>query len=254
MRIAVFADTHGNPYATRAVLKAISDFGSFDAVVAAGDVSSGGSDPAACVDMLQAAGVQMVYGNGDEFIFASPKEPPTEMYRARWQQTVRNSRWAAEKLGKARVNWLKERPFELRFPPTSNAWDDLLIVHANPKNVYTHITPPEKIQKELFGEVRQPDDDPVLAELFGGAQAGIIAHGHFHYTSERFVLGIRLVNVSPCSYSGFDPDRRARYTIFTWDGEWKVERKYAAYDFHREEEALMASDMPEKATLVKFFE
>ena len=254
MRIAVFADTHGNPYATRAVLKAISDSGPFDTVVAAGDVCSGGSDPVACVDMLQAARVQMVYGNGDEFIFTLPKEPPAEMYRARWRQTIQNSKWAAEKLGKERVNWLKEHPFELRFSPTQDTWDDLLIVHANPKDVYTHVAPPEGIQKELVGEVRQPDDDPVLADLFGEAQAGIIAHGHFHYTSERFVLGIRLVNVSPCSYSGFDSDRRARYTIFTWDGEWQVERRYVDYDFHQERKALLASDMPGRATMAKFFE
>jgi hypothetical protein len=254
MRIAVFADTHGNPYSTRAVLKAISDFGPFDAVVAAGDVCSGGSDPAACVDMLQAAGVQMVYGNGDEFIFSSPKEPPAEMYRARWPQIVQNSRWAAERLGKERINWLGERPFELRFSPTQDIWDDLLIVHANPKDVYTHVFPPEGTQKELLGEVRQPDDAPILADLFGGAQAAIIAHGHFHYTFERFVLGLRLVDVSPCSYSNFDPDRRARYTVFTWDGEWRVERRYVDYDFHQEGKALIASDIPEKTMLVKLFE
>jgi len=253
MRIAVFADTHGNPYSTRAVLKAISASGSFDAVVAAGDVCSGGSDPAACVDMFQTASVQMVYGNADEFIFASPKEPPAEMYRPQWPQIVQNSRWAAERLGKERVNWLKEQPFELRFSPTQNIWDDLLIVHANPKDVYTHVAPPEEIQKELIGEVRQPDDAPVLTDLFGEAQAAIIAHGHFHYTSERFVLGLRLVNVSPCSYSNFDPDRRARYTVFTWDGKWQVERRYVDYNFRQEGKALMASDMPEKATL-KFFE
>ena len=157
-------------------------------------------------------------------------------------------------MGEDRINWLKERPFELRFSPIQNTWDDLLIVHANPKDVYTHIVPPEEIQKELFGEVRQPDDDPVLTDLFSGVQAAIIANGHFHYTFERFVHGIRLVDVSPCSYSGFDLDRRARYTIFTWDGEWKVERRYVDYDFHQERKALLASDIPGKATQAKFFE
>jgi hypothetical protein len=254
MRIAVFADNHGNPYSTRAVLKAISNVGLFDAVVAAGDVCSGGSDPAACVDMLQAAEVQVVYGNADEFVFASPKEPPAEIYRARWNQIARNSRWAAEKLGEDRVNWLRERPFELRFSPTRNTWDDLLIVHANPKDVHTHIFPPEEIQRELFGEVHQPDNDPVLTDLLLGTQAAIMAHGHFHYTFERFVHGIRLVNVSPCSFSRFDPDRRARYTIFAWDGEWQVERRYVDYDFRQEREALLASDMPGKAANAKFYE
>jgi len=255
MKIAVFADNHGNPYSTRAVLKAISDAGKFDAVAMAGDVCAGGSDPAACVDMLQAAEVQMVYGNADEFVFASPKEPPAEIYRARWNELVLNSRWTAEKLGKDRVNWLRERPFELRFSPTSNPWDDLVIVHANPKDVHTHIFPPEEIQREIFGgEVYQPDDDPALTDLFFGVQAAIIAHGHFHYTFVRLVHGIRLVNVSHCSFSRFDPDRRARYTIFSWAGEWKVERRYVDYDFRQEKKALLSSDMPGKATKAKFYE
>ena len=73
MRIAVFADTHGNPYSTRAVLKAISDSGSFDAVVAAGDVCSGGSDPAACVDMLQAAGFRRYTGMRMSLFSLHPK-------------------------------------------------------------------------------------------------------------------------------------------------------------------------------------
>lgn len=254
MRIAVFADIHGNPYSTREVLNAISDFGVFDAVALAGDVCMSGSDPAACVDMLKAADVQAVYGNADEFIFASPIEPPAEIYRARWKLTVMESQWNAKKLGEDRVNWLKRLPFELRFSPTKNAKDDLLVVHANPKNTYIHIAPSEEVQRDLFGVVRQPDNDPLLTDLFEEVQAAVMAFGHFHYTSERFVQGMRLVNVSPCSYSRFDSDHRARFTIFTWDGEWQVERIYLDYDHHKERKALMASDMPGKVAMVKFFE
>lgn len=254
MRIAVFADNHGNPYSTRAVLDAISGIGNYDAVVAAGDVCLGGSDPSACVDMLQASDIRVVYGNADEWIFRPPKEPPAEIYRARWNQSVLGSQWASDRLGDDRVNWLKELPFELRFSPTQNAQDDLLIVHANPKDSFTHILPPIEVQLKLFGSVRQSDNDHELKDMFDGVQAAVMAHGHFHYTFERFIDGIRLVNVSPCSYSHFDPDRRARYTVFTWDGEWRVERRYVDYDFYQEWKALMASDMPGKETMVKFFE
>jgi predicted phosphodiesterase len=253
MRIAVFADIHGNPYSTRVVLDAISDRGVFDAVVMAGDVCSGGSDPCACVDMLLEAGVQVVYGNADEFIFASPTEPPTEAYRARWPLTTAQSQWAAKRLGQERVDLLRSLPFELRFSPTANVQDDLLVVHGNPKNTFAHILPPEEIQEELFGEVRQKADDPALLELLGGVQAAMIVHGHFHYTSERVVEQMRLVNVSPCSSSRFDTDRRARFSIFTWDGEWDVERVYLDYDLRREGEALMASDMPGKESQAEHF-
>jgi len=254
MKIAVFADNHGNPFATQAVLNDIAETGDFDAVVLAGDVCVGGSDPAGCVDMIQADDIQVVYGNADEFVFNLPEEPPDEIYRARWELTMQESRWAAEQLGIERLKWLKELPFERRYSPTDHARDELLVVHANPKNSYIHIGPPEDIQKKLFGSVHQADDDPDLLSLLEGVQVGIMAIGHFHYPSERYINGIRLVNVSPCSYSRFDSDRRARYTTFTWDGEWQVERKYVAYNLQLERDALLASDSPGKERTARNFE
>ena len=253
MRIAVFSDIHGNPYATHAALDAIAADGEFDAVVMAGDVCLGGSDPAACVDMLQAANVQALYGNADVFMYAPTAEPPDELFRARWPETIQAARWAAQKIGTQRLEWLRGLPFELNYSPTGNAGDDLLVVHANPKNVLSFIMPPVEIQEELLGEVSQPDDDPALADLFAGVEAAVMAYGHFHYTSERVLRGMRLVNVSPCSFSDFDPDRRARYTVFTRDGEWGVERKYVEYDHHLERDALLASDIPNREKKAKLF-
>ncbi len=253
MRVVVFADIHGNPFSTSAVLAAISERGPFNAVVMAGDVCSDGSDPAACVDMLRADGVQMVYGNADEFIFNAPTEPPTEAYRARWKLTTAQARWAAKRLGQERLGWLGSLPFELRFTPPGGVQDDLLVVHGNPANTFEHILPPEDVQKELFGEVRQPDDHPSVTRMLDGVQAAVIAFGHFHYTSERSLNGMRLINVSPCSYSCFDADRRARFAIFTWDGAWQVERAYLDYDYHRERNALLASDMPGKESRAEQF-
>jgi hypothetical protein len=132
--------------------------------------------------------------------------------------------------------------------------DELLVVHANPKDVFSFIGPPEEAQRVLFGEVGQPDDDPKLIELLSGTQSGQIAHGHFHFTSERSLLGIHLVNVAHCSFSRFDRDRRARYTIFTWEGEWKVERRYFGYEFDKERKALLASDMPGKGSYIRYYQ
>ncbi|MCH7662364.1 MAG: metallophosphoesterase family protein [Chloroflexi bacterium] len=254
IRIAIFSDIHGNPYATRAALDAIAVDGQFDTVVMAGDVCLGGSDPAACVDLLRAAGVQALYGNADVFMYAPTAEAPTEFFRAHWPQTMQSARWAAEKIGAERLEWLSALLFELRFSPTDNAADDLLVVHANPVDVYTFINPPEEVQSELFGDVTQPDDDQELAELFVGVQAAVMAYGHFHYTSERYLREMRLVNVSPCSFSDFDPDRRARYSVFTWDGEWRIERKYVEYEHRQEGAALLAGDMPGREEQAKLFE
>lgn len=254
MRIAVFADIHGNPFATRAVLDVISEDGVFDAVVLAGDLCYGGSDPAGCVDMVREAGVFVVYGNTDEFIFAPDKKPPDKIHLDRWDEIVQASLWVREKLGAERLAWLEGLPFDLRYSPTDDPNDDLLVVHANPKNVHDFIGPSEEMQREGVGYIFQADDDPRLVELFEGALAAVVAFGHLHVTSERLWNGYRLVNVSPCSWSPQDPDRRARYTVFTWAGEWQIERKYIDFDYRQEGLALLAGDMPNREWQAQFFE
>ena len=100
----------------------------------------------------------------------------------------------------------------------------------------------------------QPDDDPRLAELFDGVQAAVVAYGHLHVTSERRWNGYRLVNVSSCSWSPHTDDRRARYTVFAWNGEWQIERKYIEYDHPQEGKALLAGDMPNRESQALFFD
>ena len=85
MRIGVFSDIHGNPYACEAVLQAITVDGHFDTIVAAGDLCLGGSDPAKCVDLLEGSGVEAVYGNTDEYIFEPEKEPGDDLHRTKWR-------------------------------------------------------------------------------------------------------------------------------------------------------------------------
>ncbi|MGD8455994.1 MAG: metallophosphoesterase family protein [Anaerolineales bacterium] len=254
MRIAVFSDLHGNPYACRAVLHEIERQGAFDSIVAAGDLCFGGSDPAACVDMLRDAGVSAVYGNTDEFIFAPYKPPPDEEHMSEWDSYQAMALLASEQMRPEQVEWLASLPFDLRYSPTENPSDDLLVVHANPKNVHDYIGPPVEEQARLRGKIVQPDDDPKLVEMLADARAAVIAFGHLHYTSLRQWRQKLLVNVSPCSISPYDGDHRARFTIFTWEtGKWGVERHYVDYGLKMEIEALLASDMPEKEKRVKLF-
>jgi hypothetical protein len=68
MRLAIFSDVHGNPFACEAVLGAIAREGTFDTILAAGDLCLGGSDPAGCIERLAAAGVQAVCGNTEQYL------------------------------------------------------------------------------------------------------------------------------------------------------------------------------------------
>lgn len=254
MRIAVFSDIHGNPYACRTVLDGIAADGEFDHVVAAGDFCYAGSNPAACIDMLQDAGVMAVYGNTDEFIFAPSESPPDDNHSKLWEQIKVSAKWASERIGAQRSAWLAGLPLSLKFSPNENPADELLVVHANPKNVYSMISPSEAEQIRMNGELNQADSDPELLTLLEGVQSKVIVFGHVHYTSIRELNGYKLVNVSPCNLPTFDGDWRARYTIFEWEGdEWQITRRYLEYDHNQERDAMLAGGFPDKDWVAKLF-
>ena len=255
MRIAVFSDVHGNPFACEAVLKGIDAAGPFDAVIAAGDSLFGGSDPARCADLLIEAEVLAVYGNTEEYLRAPHLTPPDERHARKWDSLQPLAYWVREKLGPERMVWMDSLPFEERFSPTGDPQDDLLVVHANPKDNLLFIYPEPKEQLAVFGEVSQPDNDPDLHIHFEGVTAGTVAFGHLHWSSVRCWNGYTLVNVAACSGSVYDGRERSRFTVFTWGGDaWMLERHAIAYDTQLEAAALRASDHPDKETWAKTYD
>ena len=70
MRVALLSDIHGNLVALEGVLADIARAGTFDAMVVAGDLASGGPWPAEVVDRVRALGCAVVQGNTDAFLAA----------------------------------------------------------------------------------------------------------------------------------------------------------------------------------------
>ena len=64
MRVAVFADVHGNYEALDAVLKAVT-YDSPDLAICLGDMVGYGPDPARCVERIRAEGILCLAGNHD---------------------------------------------------------------------------------------------------------------------------------------------------------------------------------------------
>ena len=256
MRIAVFSDIHGNPYAAEAVLNAIQGDGPFDAVIAAGDHCLSGSDPARCVDLLRDASVLALVGNTDEYIFAPHKTPSDEAHRVKWDEILRDVHWARERMTNEDIAWLAARPFSVRFSPTPNPADDLLVVHAHPKSLEGTIYPPVSLQTQHRGRVLQADDDPELAWMLDGVTAKTIAFGHIHLTHLREWNDYRLVCVAPCSLPTIDFDHHARFTVFEWlpgATQWSFTRNLVDYDFTQEVEALRQKAHPSAQTLTQYF-
>jgi predicted phosphodiesterase len=253
-RIAVFADLHGNPYACEAVLNAIQKEGACETIVAAGDLCLGGSDPAACIDMLVTAGALGLYGNTEAYLYAPDQEPNDARHRSRWSQIQPAVYWVRERLSAQQMGWLQSLPFERRFSPNGRASDDLLVVHANPRNLEVAIYPPPELQQALWGQVRQGDDDPALAAVLEGVETRTIAYGHFHYASQRCWRDKLLVGVGSCSLPGVDHVWRAHYTVFDWNGSsWEITPRQVDYDAEGEIAALQRSDLSTKEFFISYF-
>lgn len=245
MRLAIFSDIHGNRFALEAVLKAIASDGHFDAIVAAGDLSLGGADPAGCVDLLREVNAHAVYGNTDKYLTEPDNAPTDELHLKKWHHLRAQVDWALPLLGPERVSWLRTLPFELLFSPPPDFEDDLLVFHGNPKDIVDFIFPPPDQQPRYFGEVLQPDDDPGLKRLMKGVTARTCAFGHMHISSIRHWQGYTLVNVAPCALPSLEKDPRARYTIFDWKaGKWEITQRFVIYDYTQEVKALQTSGMP----------
>ncbi len=254
MRLAIFSDVHGNPFALEAVLQAIRQAGDFDALVAAGDLCLGGSSPGNCVEMLRLAGAKAVYGNTDEYLHYPERVPNDELHQNMWQTIEPVARWSREQLSSEQREWLFGLPFELRFPVDDDPAHDLLVVHANPKDVELMILPPEPEQIKLWGEVRQPDDSASLKDVLADEPASTVAFGHFHYTFQRKWNEKTLVDVACCALPSIDHDLRARFTVFEWDGAaWRVEPHWVPYDFAKEVAAIKAGDMPSQENFLRYY-
>lgn len=238
MQIAVFSDVHGNLAGLEAVLADIAAWEEgFDEVVFAGDLCVFGPRPDACVALLRdrEAEIAPIYGNTDKWISGLPllAQDADAEARLRWERVSNIVDWTREMLPPMDRAWLDSLPFHRRISPTVNPRHDLFIVHANPDNVDDVIYPDTKLQEQLFGEVRQEDD--ALEGIIGDLVFSVLAFGHLHVPSVRRWHDVRLVNVASVSRPG-DGDWRAKYAIFTWDGDrWAVEHRYVEYD--REAEA-----------------
>jgi len=236
MRIAIFSDVHGNLTALEAVLDHIKKQDP-EAIFFAGDLCVFGARPGACVQRLREEGIASIYGNTDSWISNRPllSDDIVAEKQARSQDSDTAVEWTWAQVDEMDRAWLRTLPFHLRFSPTAHPKDDLFIVHANPEDVDQPIHPPESLQEELYGEVKQPDDD--LQPLVGDVIAGVIGFGHVHIPSVRPWRDLTLANISSVSLP-LDGDNRAKYGLLTWNDGWSVEHQYVEYDVDQEVDYL----------------
>lgn len=256
MRVAIFSDVHGNLTALEAVLADIDGREAVEAVIFAGDLCLFGPRPEACLRLIRERDdeIACLYGNTDEWIDGPPllSNDIEEEERQRRQRIHDIASWTRERLPPMDRAWLRELPFHRRISPTVSPQDDLFVVHANPKDVNQIIFPPEGMQQELYGRVRQADGE--LELLLDNLVTDVLAFGHLHVPFVRSWGGFTLANISSVSMPG-DGDARAKYGLLTWEGgAWEVEHVYVAYDVEAEIEAFREHRPPGWEDSVKLLE
>jgi predicted phosphodiesterase len=237
MRVAVFSDVHGNLSGLEAVLDHIETQPKLDLVVFAGDACLFGPRPLECVNELRHRNINCLVGNTDAWILQPPPldEGLDDSIRQKRVEIGEFCNWTLENIDQESVAWLREldASFELRVSPSGFQGDDLLIVHANPRDLLQVIFPDEARQKSLFGQIRQSDDE--LDPLLKGVRASMIAFGHLHIPGLRNWGDISLANISSVSFPG-DGDPRAKYAIASWheSSQWEVEYYQVNYPIQDE--------------------
>jgi len=215
MRIAVLSDIHGNAEALDAVLSDLAGRGAFDEIVVAGDLVWSGPRPREVVDRVRALNATVIQGNTDAFFKAPPDETPTGKDPKRFTSQLA---WMCAELGPERVAYLRSLPFSHRIRPASAEDQDLLIVHANPRDLEQAIRP-HASEAELDELLLKDGQLPTWRAL---------AFGHVHVPTVRLWRDRLLVNVASVGLP-MDGNHRAAYAILTYDGSWHAEHNRVLY-------------------------
>jgi predicted phosphodiesterase len=202
MRIVIFSDVHGNVVALEAVLAAIRREAAPDALFVAGDLVLFGPRPAESLAVLRSLeGARFVKGNTDQYLIDGTEN----------QQEVA---FARARLSQDDIAFIRDLPFEQRLEVAPG--HELLVVHANPRDLEGHITPDSA--------------DAQIRPWFEGVTAEVIAFGHYHVPFVRQLDSWTLVDVASVGMSR-DGDQRAAYAILTWErGAWQIEHRRVAFD------------------------
>lgn len=231
MRIAVMSDIHGFDLALEVVLADLAERGPFDAVIVAGDLCAVGPAPAEVLQLLSATAIEMLKGNTDFGLVEA----------ARTGTADSESRYALEQIGDAGVNYLAHLPFQRRISPpgSTDPGEDLLVVHANPHDLETKITP------EM--------SDEQIRQVVGDTKAAAIAFGHHHVAFIRRVDNLLLCDVSAVG-NPKDGDLRCKYGVLRWnedDRTWQADIVRLDYPLEATVEEIRQSSLPDREGAIR---
>jgi predicted phosphodiesterase len=226
MRIALFADIHGNISGLKAVLARIHQLGGAELIFAAGDHLGGGGGGQDLLDLLFESDVVLLRGNHEEL--ALDIEANLIKVTPTWRDWAQRSvEWLHQRITSPYWQQIAALPLyhELAFEDDAS----MIICHATPQDpwsrVCAHFAPVEDLQS-----------------AYGAIDADLVAYGHYHQQHILPLSGKTLLNVASV---GLRNDGHSAFTLLErTNGSWSIEQHLTPYDMHEEARLMKARGVP----------
>jgi len=230
-KIGVFSDIHGNLQALEAVLRILENDEKIDRQYCCGDIVGYGGNPNECVELIRTRSYPTVAGNHDH---AALGLTDTSYFNEIAKTAIR---WTGNVLAPENRRWLESLPMTF-------AEDEILIVHASPK------------EPEMWNYILTLGDARLNFQYFD-QQICFVGHSHQPFIIEfadgnlncpthpwiDVVEGHRyLINVGSVGQPR-DGNPDASYAIYDRDAR-RIEIKRAVYDLSGAQEAIKVQGLP----------
>ncbi|NLZ76919.1 MAG: metallophosphoesterase family protein [Spirochaetales bacterium] len=214
MKLAVFADIHGNLRALESVLTDASQAGAED-IVFLGDLVYNGLDPQMCFELLMRYKPMVtIKGNSDEYLEMIPSFVVND---DKDEQLLKHYKYTSIRMRKKARDEIAAFDLTRRFEICGVK---MLACHGTPTNI---------------GEGLYESDEATLTLARTMKEEGIqvVLSGHTHIPADFTVDGIRFVNPGAIGF-GLDGDTRPSYAIIECvDGKARVQFRRVEYDTKR---------------------
>ena len=226
MKIALFADVHGNTPGLQAVFGHLDAQGGADICVAAGDLVTGGPGGDEVIELLLQRDARMVSGNHE--VLASDYQAYIQRIPEHWKDWAkRDAEWLQHNLSPAYWELLAALPVSLSLEPHSGS--KLFVCHAAPDDPWAYVC---------------AQDVPweVLQATYGHIDADVIAYGHMHQHHMLWLDSRLLLNVASV---GARLDGLSAYTLLeNNNSHWVVQQFQVPYDTAEEARLIQSRAVP----------
>ncbi len=217
MRIAIFADIHGNLPALEAVLEDIGRQG-VDRIIVNGDSVNRGPENAKVMSTLAGIDHSATLGNHDDVMLMVVEQRDVDVdpwyLDPFWRSAVLAAR---EVQGAGFLDAIRAMPMTLRVE--ERGAPSLLVCHGSPRHY-----------REGFGTLTTPE---VISEIIQEHPADVLVGSHTHSPYLATWGRYTVLNTGSVG-SPFNGDPRAQYLILTLDGgKWVPEFRRVPYDRQR---------------------